>query len=171
MSAVAMSAESARWHAVERTGWVWLVRSIGEEVVVEFDDDAWHCSDHGAFPLSGRKSGVNTCEHVMAATRHMPLDVALEIVAVIAPPKPAKNPSPKGAKTDDESAGGIPGAVARAERNAIHDDQFGPTVGEVTVRQMTDADRQKLAEARARKRKKVGRADRDEQVQKYNFTK
>ncbi|MBZ5737508.1 hypothetical protein [Nocardioides mangrovi] len=148
------SPSKIRRYVAERDGMLAVVRSMrGDESLVEFDvrRRRWVCSGHGA----------RVCDCVSAATLNLPLAVALRVAAVIAPKRKGGALSAKsGGAKDGESANqrALAEALARsaserAERVSVHDSQHEQATAAITTRQMTDADRTRLAERRAAKRR------------------
>lgn len=136
----------------ERHGLIALLSSWrGTEVLVEFDKSqkAWVCSDCGV--------GAR-CGHIEAATRDLPLEAIGEVAAVVAPRQAGSlsagaGGAAEGVKANDRAlaAALAKSSMKRAERLAEHDKQHEAIVGEVTVRQMTDEERARLEERRAKK--------------------
>lgn len=162
-----MAIASSRCRAVQIDDLRFRVREFGKaDVFVELEADpaAWTCSECGTFRLADRSSGLITCPHTMAATRGMSRETVQRVVEIVAPTKP-----PTGSRGDGISPADVEralaeslarGADARALRAAEHDSEFQPVVGEVVVRTMTDVDRRKLEEARARKAKTYSEPER-----------
>lgn len=137
---------------VERHGLMALVRSLfGDEALVEFDKacKSWVCSECGPNAK---------CGHIDVATRDLSLEAVREVASVVAPRKAGTLSSKAGGAAEGQTANDKARVVAlaktsieRAERVAQHDRKHEQIVGEVTVRQMTDEERARLAERRAKK--------------------
>jgi hypothetical protein len=134
-------------------------RQTGEEAVVELvpKQQAWVCSECGSFSTDRAKnSGVVTCEHVGAATRDMPHQTALAMCSALVPPQQPKVASPAPAGLDHVAVMLAKSAEERAERNRKRDEEYRALTSEVTVRTMTEEDRERLRLARERKQKARG---------------
>lgn len=136
----------------ERHGLMVLVRSLfGDEALVEFDSGqaAWVCSECGP---NAR------CGHIDVATRDLSLAMVREVAAVVAPRKVRPLSTKSGGAAEGMAANDkarmvalAKSAIERAERVSQHDKRHEEIVGEVTVRTMTDEDRARLEERRAKK--------------------
>lgn len=138
-----------RWVA-ERDGLLAVVRSARDEALVEFDltAKAWTCSECG--PVS--------CDHVATAARDLPLDLASQIAAFVAPRKPGTLSTKAGGAAPGDSANQkalavalAKSAIARAERASGHDRQHKQVTSEVTIRKASREDLERLRSARERK--------------------
>lgn len=135
----------------ERQGLLVLVASLlGGEALVEFDASraAWVCSE----------CPKGKCDHIDAATKRLPLADVRRVAAVVAPRKAGTLSSKAGGAAEGQAANDKARAVAlaksaieRAEQVELHDRKHEAIVGEVTVRQMSDEERARLAERRAMK--------------------
>lgn len=145
-----LAAESARWSVDEQDGAVIILKRIGEDrlVLVEHDGARWLCSECGDQPM---KAGL-TCAHTTAATKNLPRAVAAQIANRIA--KPTRTPTAKSPKVSAHGKATIrrPAGPNAGQRFEARDEDFRRITSEVTVRRMTDADRQRLAERRKHKR-------------------
>jgi hypothetical protein len=151
--------ETGRCWLEELDGFVALVgRTRGDDVLVEFNpaSKAWECSACGRQPILA-------CAHVGAVTARLPLATALAIGRIIAPNRPGSLSTKVGGAAEGNSvnekalaAALAKGASKRAERLSLHDQEHQRLTGPVTVRQMTDEDRERLRLARERKRRLVG---------------
>lgn len=136
----------------ERHGLLALLSSWrGTEVLVGFDKSqkVWVCSDCGV--------GAR-CDHIEAATRGLSLEDVREVAAVVAPRKAGTLSAGAGGAAEGQRANdkALAAALAktameRAGRLSERDRKHEAIVGEVTARQMTDEERARLAERRAKK--------------------
>lgn len=149
--------ETTRWVIEESDGTRFLLRRLGgaRTAVVDHDGERWACSEDG--PQQGRRgSASNQCAHVQVVGRSLSMSMAQTIADRLVN-KDVKRPLIT--KADVEQAAEprteadiiAAGAPIRAKRARQHDEQFQGVTGEVVVRQMTDEDRRKLQERRARK--------------------
>lgn len=157
--------EASHWRAIETDGPVVLLRSrTGEEALVEHDGTRWTCSRCGEHtPNLGMK-----CAHVDAASRNLPVSVALAIAASIARPLPDP-PASSSKRTQVEreaerarTEAAMRGARLRAAQEAEWAEQRRAITSGVVVRPMTDEDRARLADRRAARRRRRGRPEPDD---------
>lgn len=149
------------WVVEESQGTTFLLRRVGSirTALIEHDGERWQCSEDG--PQQGRRgSATGQCVHVRVVARRLPLPTAQEIAARIMAPTAKRSFTGVPATSVEQAEQAerrsevdimAAGAGKRAERAREHDEAFQGITGEVTVRRMTDEDRRKLAESRARK--------------------
>lgn len=146
----APTSRPSHWVA-ERQGLLVLLSSMTQDdVLIEFDKKrkAWVCSE----------CGPGECAHVGIATKAMPLEDAFEVAAVVAPRQgKAKSAisAAEGQKANDRALAEalVKTAQKRAREAAQYDEQHQRVTAAVTTRRMTKADRARLEERRATKRK------------------
>jgi hypothetical protein len=156
MSEQTAQREVAKWSTAEADGAVIIVRDwASHEVLVWFDESrkGWECDECGQHTESRPSS---TCVHTQAACRDLSIDTATRIAGLVHKPPRANTASTSRTKVQMVLEQALADSLARtaeqrAERNRIHDERHRPLTSEVTTRQMTDADRRRLEEARRRK--------------------
>lgn len=151
--------EVARWRAVASDGTTSIVERLGRPMVmITWDDEhsSWECSEHGLFAT---KSLV-TCMHIQAACRDMAPEVATWLATALSRPRTGKTAPEKATEGPNEEAiAQARAAITRAEakalarRNAARDAEHQRLTSQVTTRQISDADRDRLAERREAKRR------------------
>lgn len=147
-------ADSGRWTAAERDDLLTLVRDPhGDEVLVEFNPQAWVCTTCGLFPIARARKSWQACIHIQAATRALPIATALRIASIVAQGRSAKarTAAPGVNEKAHDAVALAKSAITRTERNSSRDGQHLRIVGEVTTRRMTDEDVARLAERRRKK--------------------
>lgn len=160
--AVPIAREINRWVAQEVDGDTLLVRDwiTGEEVLFSWDDDGpgWVCSTCGLFNADGRATQpVVTCAHVMGGLQGLPVAEACQVGSRLIKHRKGKTAEAKAIEPDPKAIEAARAAIARAEakahqgRHADRDNKHRQVTSEVVVRQMSDEDRAKLAERRAKK--------------------
>lgn len=155
------SAEAARWTPAEVEGSTILVGNGMTTVLVDWNEQTrgWECSHCGPQDVGSNPASL-ACPHVMAAGRHLPLEVALALVAQVSRERITKLSKPtRGGKNGDDAAAEKAlaeslerGAPKRAERVRAHDAEF-VAASPVVVRQATPEDLERLRLARQRKAK------------------
>jgi hypothetical protein len=161
---VPVAREINRWVAQEVDGDTLLVRDwvTGEEVLLSWDDEApgWTCSTCGLFNVDGRATQpVVTCVHVMGGLRGLPVDEACQIGGRLLKHRKGKTAQDKAVEPDSKAIEAARAAIARAEARASvgkHDDRDAAhqqVTSVVTTRVMTDEDRARIAERRAKKKR------------------
>lgn len=162
--AVPIAREINRWVAKEVDGDTLLVQDwiTGEEVLLSWDDEApgWTCSACGLFNVDGRPTQpVVTCAHVMGGLRGLPVAEACQVGGNLVKHRKGKPAEQKAIEPDRKAIEAARAAIARSEakayegRHADRDDQHRQVTAEVVLRRMSDEDRARLAERRARKAK------------------
>lgn len=145
--------DTSRWLLVESDGTTFLLRHLinGQTAMVEHDGTRYVCTECG--PQQGvRGSATGQCCHVRAVARRLSVADALRIAERIASPsKAVSGLSVERARLRTQAEILAAGADARAERAREHDAEFRGVTGEVTVRQATPEDMERLRLARERK--------------------
>jgi hypothetical protein len=147
-----------RWWCVEeQDGPTVIVRGVASNklVLVEHDGNRWVCSECGEQPTRV----TQLCVHTIKAAEGLPRDVATQIAAAVMTPRKSKLKSQSQAPepaASGPSKGANPGAREHVDRHRARDEEYRRIVEPVTTRRITDADRDRLAEARRRKRALVG---------------
>jgi hypothetical protein len=152
----------------------WIVTDADEDVVMlrHFHEDvdvmvcwdagafAWSCSEHGVLAVPNRPTqAVQTCVHIQAGLKSFPRNVAARLGADLITQRKGRAGIVRAADPEDKAIGEARAAIARAEatahsgRHSERDERHRRATSEVAVRQMTDADRARLAERRAAKKR------------------
>lgn len=141
--------QACNWTVREAVETTIVVTNGFEEALVDWNHARWECSECP----SPRGKSAQTCEHIMAACRDLPLRIAVGIAEQVAGRKREATPGSLKREAEIQKARAAvveAGAQRRAERAAEHDRTFAGA-SEVVVRQAKPEDLERLRLARERK--------------------
>lgn len=156
--------QEVRARLVEFDGLVFLVADTADhEVLVEATRAGWDCSACGLTVEWRTAPAAMACIHVRAVCLQMPMATALQVMALVAPPRISNKQAPTWVVEPEEptsappkpTKGEVPGAEARAAKAAEHDAVY-VAASDVVTRRATAEDLAKLEARRAAKARTLG---------------